>query len=136
MKYLPLNRVMALLLTWLFPSSRTFPDKVDFPVKKMFLLKDLGKTQIHCNEGEILPNVVQPVNAYSLDPGCLTRGSFGFGSNRLGSPMVINLQIFPFQRKGVISYYGARPCDCARSHFLTQTPGIVSTVRNFLIVCP
>lgn len=34
---------MTLLLMWLFPSSRTFPDKVDFPVKKMFLVKDLGK---------------------------------------------------------------------------------------------
>lgn len=38
--------------------SRTFPDKVAFPVTKMLFVKNLGKTLVGCNEGGILPYLV------------------------------------------------------------------------------
>lgn len=41
--------------------SRAFPHKLVFPVMKTFLVKDLGKTLVGCNEGGILPNTDSPV---------------------------------------------------------------------------
>lgn len=75
--------------------------KVVFSVTKIFSVKGSGKTVVGCNEGGVLPNIDSPakLNGLNLAPGYLKRGSFGFGSNRLGSPMVINCKYPPISQK-------------------------------------